>query len=196
LDQLKNVPQIARGTTFSFNKEEVEACIRVSKQRTGKNRAGNVKDANFSGRNGEDIDLQGVLGEYAFCKLFGLPIEIFDTTCRSASNDTFDARLPNGFTVDIKTTIKLDASILVSVWKNKNPPDCYALMIYTNGSKELDRNAMLTTNLPVLEFKGFVMSKHILQPQTLITMGRGDCFTHYSWPQEKLVTFEELTKLA
>jgi hypothetical protein len=95
-------------------------------------------------------DVRGVVGEYAFCRLFALPVELFDTRCRSGgAEERFDAVLPNGETVDVKTrlapaglagcaTAQDDhrVSLYVASSKLRNPAHHYALMAITLDSKD------------------------------------------------------------
>jgi hypothetical protein len=142
---------------------------------------------NFSRRDDEQIHIQGVIGELAFCRLFCLPIEIYDTTCRNSHNDTFDATMPNGWKVDIKTTLPPDAPILVSKWKRLRPPHIYALATLDNYQ---DKSNINVRRLPRVCFRGFVLASTILRDENLITMASGSVF--FRWPQDRLRTLEEL----
>lgn len=181
------VPHVPIGQTYTLTARETEQCMMIGRERNDKNVQQKTKNMNFSQRNDEQISVQGVVGELAFSRLFGLPIEIFDTTCRNAYNDTFDAVLPNGWKVDVKTTVRLDAPIIVSKWKRVRPPELYALLILENYS---DRRNISPERLPRVCFKGFVHSGVILQDANLDVMKSG--FVHYRWPQEKLKTLEQV----
>jgi len=180
-------PSVCIGQTYTLTAEETEQCVSIGAERAAKNVQQKTKNLNFSSRDDAQIHIQGVVGELAFCRLFGLPIEIFDTTCRNAHNDTFDAVLPNGWKVDVKTTVRLNAPIIVSTWKRMRPPQLYALNILENYA---DRQNIGTHRLPRVSFKGFVHSSVILQETNLSTMANG--FVHYRWPQEKLMTLENV----
>ena len=119
-----------------------------------------------------DIDIQGVLGEFAFQKLFGLGLKIYDTTCQNFATDTFDAVFLNGFTCDIKTIIKSDLPLLLRKNKGTNPPNLYALMWYSNfdSSISLDQKIRQSDHSPVLEFRGFVSKKELLKDENLVFM--------------------------
>lgn len=180
-------PQVRIGQTYTLTAEETEQSVRIGRERNSKNVQQQTKNMNFSQRNDDEISIQGVVGELAFSRLFGLPIEIHDTTCRNAHNDTFDATLPNGWKVDVKTTVRNDAPIIVSTWKRVRPPQLYALLILENYE---DRHKIGPNRLPRISFRGFVHSSVILQESNLKTMRNG--YTHYHWPQDRLQTLDAI----
>lgn len=186
-----DVPLINVGTLCFLSKEDTLTCIKIGKERNFKDTQNNSKNMNYCGRNDEDINIQGVLGEFAFCKLFKLPIEIFDTTCRShLYENRFDAVFPNGWTVDVKTTIYDKAELRISEWKSSNPPDLYSLMILTN----YDKNTSVSIDrLPIFSFKGMITSKEAIRDKNLksINCGNGEK-NYYCIPQKILKTFQDV----
>jgi len=181
-------PIVSIGQTYTLTAEETDQCIRIGRERNAKNIQQKTKNLNFSKRDDEQISIQGVVGELAFSRMFGIPIEIYDTTCRNAHNDTFDAVLPNGWSVDVKTTVRLDAPIIVSTWKRVRPPHLYALIILENYASGQN----ITINrLPRVCFKGFVQSSVILQDANLHKM-KSTGFVHYRWPQNRLCSLEQI----
>lgn len=177
------------GASYTLTPAETETCIRIGLERNSKNIANNSKNMNYSSRDDSQIQMQGVAGEYAFCKLFGLAIEIDDTTCRNFLNDTFDARFGNGWKVDVKTTLRSDAPILVSTWKSRNPPQLYALMIMENYSETEDVSA---GRLPCLVFKGIVTSKEMLREENLRQFRQNSDVLHYCLKQDRLHTLDDI----
>lgn len=92
---------------------DIDECTRIGRERNDMNAINGTHNMRFSKRGDEAISIQGVLGEWAFIKMHGLPLDpIYDTTCRSARNDTFDAHLPPGpkdthpLSVDVKTVLR------------------------------------------------------------------------------------------
>ncbi len=122
---------IKRGVTYAFSSRDLALCQRLAQSRTAANRRKRTRNLNFSRRDDAQIDLQGVCGEYAFLRFAGLGIApLLDTRCRNATNDTFDATLPSGATVDVKTVATWYCNLAVTTWKAQNPPDVYALCRY------------------------------------------------------------------
>jgi len=190
LDQKLTVPQVPVGTCYTLSKEEALLCIRVGKRRERNN---SLKSKYVRQRFADQtqMDVQGVIGEYAFCRLFGLPIEIFDCTTRNVDNDTFDATMPNGWKVDVKTTARLDLQLLVSMNKARNPPTLYALMVYKNLFPHFTDEEQVDKQLPTVEFKGFIHYTNILKTNNIKKLGRTNMLK-YAASQERLVCFEDI----
>ena len=125
-----HTPIVPIGSTFRISGEALQYCIEVGKIRTAENRKHHVVDRNYSGRTGEAIDLQGVLGEHTFARLFHVQDMTSDTSLCSHKNDRFDGRI-RGKKVDVKTTVNLHSGLLVTDWKADNPADAYVLMHIT-----------------------------------------------------------------
>ena len=182
-----HVPHVSIDEEYILTEEETLQCMRMGAERNQKNVEKKTQNRNFSSRDDEDISIQGVVGELAFARLFKLPIEIFDTTCRNAMNDTFDATLPFGKRCDVKCTYISNAPIIVSTWKRTNPPELYALVIMDNYA---DRRKINIDRLPKIRFKGFVRSCDIFQDCNLRTMKNG--YQHYHWEQSKLLCYPDV----
>lgn len=112
-------------------------------------------------RPGHDLHLQGIAGEFAFCKLFNLYPD-FTTHARSkkVGDDDGDASMPDGKRVDIKTTHRPHGRLLVVSWA-KPVVEWYALMVGT---------------FPDYEFKGFMEARELLRDQRLTDLGHGLSF--------------------
>jgi len=132
-----------RNDTVVLDQYCISMCAFIANERTRRNTAAGLKDARFaSDRSSGDVDVQGVVGEMAFNRFFGLDdAPLHDTTPRTAAGETtFDGivsvRLPTAggapgasraYTIDVKTTIRPGVPIRVSAWKCRNPPNLYAL---------------------------------------------------------------------
>lgn len=103
-----------------------------------------------------EIDFRGFVSELAFAKLFNLYPD-FTIHPRSSSTDLGDVKLPNGKTVDVKTTDRPDGRLLAPTWKNANV-DYYALII---------------GYYPEFEFKGFMIKEELINPKRLGDLGHG-----------------------
>lgn len=107
---------------------DVAACVRIGTARNAANARAHKTDQRHSDRSSLDVSIQGVIGEYVFLRLFGLPVQdTQDTRCRNVLNDTFDATLA-GKTVDVKTVAAPGCDLWVSRGKAANPPHVFALI--------------------------------------------------------------------
>lgn len=163
-------PVVPIGTRYTLTHDEMRECVRIGHERNRRNRdEGRVSRRYTAHRTDDDISVQGVIGEWAFARLFDLSIDIHDTTCRSARTETrFDAVMtPEGWTVDVKTTVGRDAPMRVACWKLPNPPDVYALLVYVNYDPVRPLDARVRA-LPVIEFRGFASSAAVFAPESRI----------------------------
>jgi hypothetical protein len=179
------------GERYKFSTDDVAACIAIGVARQYANEHARTVNMNYSGRNDLDISVQGVLGEWAFCRMFAVPVQpLFDSQCRNASTDTFDATLPNGWRIDVKTAARPVDALLVGQNKKRNPADAYAL--YT-----LERGAPYGTPFRAEEaaegaglaavFHGIAPSNQIFHYKSLVTRGRGQFYARavrdlHAWP--------------
>lgn len=189
--QKRPTREVPIGTRYALTQREMRECVRIGRERGKQNRAEGRASRRFSlHRSDDDISIQGVIGELAFARLFDLSIDIHDTTCRSAQSETrFDAvMMPEGWTVDVKTTVARDGPVRVACWKAPNPPGVYALLVHVNydPSRALDAPQVA---LPVMEFRGFASAATVFAAESRVdTMdrdGRPDIL--YLVPQARLV---------
>lgn len=163
-------PVVPIGARYTLTRDETRECARIGHERNRRNRnEGRASRRYTAHRTDDDISVQGVIGELAFARLFDLSIDIHDTTCRSARTETrFDAVMtPEGWTVDVKTTVGRDAPMRVACWKLPNPPDVYALLVYVNYDPLRPLDAHVRA-LPVIEFRGFASSAAVFAPESRI----------------------------
>lgn len=183
---------VALGTTYHLTAEEVARCYTIASARNAANVAGNKTNMNFSGRCDLLVSFQGLCGEWAFTKLFGLDdAGIEDTTCRNAANDTFDGNL-GGHSVDVKTVIRRDAGILVTEWKAKsgNIARLFGLM-YLDGIRYKDT---YRPNMPIsVTFCGLVPSQWILKPENKRKLF-AEQKEFYCYDQSDLVSWDYLNR--
>lgn len=120
--------KIKIGQTVSLNTAERKLAYFVARNRNRRNRCLNVVNLKVSPRDGVTIDLEGVAGELAFCKMFNLYPDL--DTDRMPPYPEFDAVLRDGWTVDVKTTRYGDGKLLVDVRKGRKVDgvDFYCLM--------------------------------------------------------------------
>jgi hypothetical protein len=141
---------VRRGQRYYFDRESTAECVRMAIERQSRNRVGGTRNMRFShSLSDETANIIGVLGEYAFSRMHGLPVEIYDTACRGAATETrFDASFGNGMCVDVKTTSNQNIrSLMVPAHKMHNPPAFYALMVYVNSKINPDGSSCLSSFL-------------------------------------------------
>ena len=118
------------------------------------------------------IDMEGVGGEFAFCKVFNVYPDF------RMNPGQYDARMPNGTTVDVKTTACETGHLIGQEKKLKYPTDVYFLVIMKE-EKEFETVGWAT--------KGDLFD----ESNYLDHFGRGKCF---AIPQENLRNERELWK--
>lgn len=136
------------GDKVTLTPAEIEEANTLGLQRHGNNRANGVR-SDFAGRSGKhdpnnlekklERDKQGVRGEFAFAKMFGLGEETWTIVKRiavqSAKNGTDPAdaivysESGRAVQVDVKATSASPGNLLVTREKLGNKDFCYALMI-------------------------------------------------------------------
>jgi len=174
--------------------QDLKDCIRIGKERTTNNRQANTKNLNFSKRNDELISIQGVIGEFVFCKLFQIDTApLADTRCRNRWNDSFDARIANK-TIDVKTPFSHDSELWVTISRGDHPPDLYCLMT-------LERPDALSDDMPFdaetesveVQFHGFIHRGQLLRGGNIKRRGKQCVYVAQSsmlLPLEELINVE------
>jgi len=140
----------------------------VARQRCGGGRA----DMKVSGRGDAEICLEGVGGELAFCRLFGVyPEQVF--YLGPTGDDPGDAEI-DGFRIDVKTSKRHDADLIAAQHKAVGRIPIHALM---------------TGSFPEYVFRGFAWSGDLLEERQLVELGYGPT---YLYPRRMLRTWEGL----
>lgn len=137
----------------------------LSNIRTIVARGNNVRDAKMSNINGSDIDYDGLLGEYAFCKKYNLFLDI-TASPRSGSYDC----VYKGKRVDVKTTRHKNGRLLCTM-KSNDDVDVYVLAIIDGRS---------------VYFPGWAYKDELRSEENIIDLGYGQ---GYGIAQEKLRPF-------
>ena len=146
-------------TLITLNETEQKLCKDIASNRYSNNRANSVSNKKIGKQTNEETDLEGIAAELAFCKLFNVYPDL-TIYSRSSSQDKGDVLLPNGKTVDIKTTKYKTGKLLAVTWKS-NKVDYYALMV---------------GEFPNYTFKGFMESSELLKPSRLGSLGYGETY--------------------
>jgi len=142
---------------------EQRLAIHMAKTRRAVNRAAGRTDLQQGKQSPEDIELDGIAAEIAFCKLFNVYPDLQNEELHSA-----DAVTPKMGRVDIKTTRYKSGKLICYRGKKGREADSYALMI---------------GQFPKFQFVGWATSKELLDDENLIDVGHGPFF---AMPQERL----------
>lgn len=147
--------------------EELHDVIKyLAKKRYDSNRKSGVKDMKVGNQSTELTDLEGLAGEFAFCKAFNLFPDL-SILPRSGSHDCITHK---GKTVDIKTTRYPNGKLVERV-TNKLKADIYVLMV---------------GEFPTYECIGWVESGEFLKEENITDLGHGKT---YAMTQNKLNRF-------
>jgi len=147
--------KIKIGQTVSLTTAERKLAHFIAKNRNGSNRSFNVTNLKISLDDAATVDLEGMCGEIAFCKLFNVYPDL--DTDREPPHPLYDAVIPPppGFRIDVKTTKYDTGKLLVDARKGKK----------TDG---VDFYALMTGSFPgPYTFRGFIAREQIIQPHKL-----------------------------
>jgi len=122
--------KIKIGQKVFLSTSEQKLAHYVAKNRNGKNRYFNVTNLKISAEDPHTVDLEGIAGELAFCRLFNVYPDI--DTDREPPHPLYDAVIPPppGFRIDVKTTKYETGKLLVDARKGSKTDsvDFYVLM--------------------------------------------------------------------
>lgn len=172
------------GKRIYLTASDLKFCIDIGKQRNAQNVLENKRNMRYSRDSDDIISIRGVVGEYAFNKLFGLSQDsLCDTHCRNVQTDVDQDATLDDLKIDIKCTYWTPAPIKVMKHKRKYSANLYALMI-------IHRDPGCHTEYEYsdkvwCEFKGFVHPDVLFDSYNLTQDGR-----YYVVAQDKLVELE------
>ena len=146
---------------------EMATCRMLGEMRSLVARGNNVKDRKMSDSAGHEIDVDGMIAEYAFCKHFN----IFPDLTPSPRSGSCDC-VYQGKRIDIKSTRHKDGQLLATM-KNNLDIDVYVLAI-------IDGN---TVNFP-----GYATKKELINPDNVTDLGFGK---GYALKQNKLRSWKD-----
>jgi hypothetical protein len=114
------------GQTVSLSYAERKLAHFLAKHRNGNNRHFNVVNLKVSPSSDATVDLEGMCGEIAFCKLFNVYPDM--DVDRMPPHPLYDCILPGDIRVDVKTTKYETGKLLVDARKGKKTDgvDLYA----------------------------------------------------------------------
>lgn len=167
-------------TTALLTGRALADCIEIGTRRNQANVQAHTRNLNYSGRDDTLISIQGVIGEFAFLKWFQLPLEpLWQTECRNAGNDTFDACL-QGHTIDVKSPLGHYCGIRVTAHKRRHPPTGFALITMQRPGP-LRNEPFQSTEKVEMQWHGFITSADLFQPRNLHMSKK-----YYEVPQKEL----------
>tara|TARA_R110000751_G_scaffold71967_4_gene145985 strand:- start:21 stop:491 length:471 start_codon:yes stop_codon:yes gene_type:complete len=149
-----------------LNESEQRLAKHIAKRRYEINREKGTIDAKKGEQSNEFVDLEGIAGEIAFCKIYNLypDLEVKVTTQKTDKGDC----IYKGHKIDVKTTSYKTGKLICALWKN-NEVDLYALMVGA---------------FPSYEFRGFSYAAELKKKENIINLGRGDL---YALTQDELI---------
>ncbi len=153
--------------TVELTDAEIIFCKMAGGMRSLTARASNVKDAKVGDLSNVQIDEDGMIGEYAFCK----KMNIFPDLIPGPRSGSYDCVFM-GKRVDVKSTRRENGRLL-STTKNNDDVDVYVLAIIL-GNK--------------VRFPGFALKKDLVREQNLTELGHG---IGYAMNQNELKLWKE-----
>ena len=153
--------------TVELTDVELIFCKTAAGLRTITARAANVKDARIGDLSGLQMDEDGMIGEYAFCK----KMNIFPDLIPGPRSGSYDC-IFMGKRIDVKTTRRKNGRLL-STLKDNDDVDIYVLAI-------IDGNTV--------RFPGFALKKEFCIKDNHVQLGHG---IGYGMTQDKLRPWKE-----
>jgi hypothetical protein len=135
---------------------EIKICEWLAKQRYNSNRSCRVKDGKIGPQPCAETDLEGICGEFAFCKAMNLYPDMSISPRKGTDDVVF-----KGKTVDIKTTRYKTGKLLARKTKEEMPSDIYVLVI---------------GQCPNYKIAGWCCSAELLCENNLIDLGYGKTY--------------------
>jgi hypothetical protein len=153
--------------TVELTDVELMFCKMTAGLRTITARAANVKDARMGDLSGLQMDEDGMIGEYAFCKKMNIFPDLIPGP-RSGSHDCVFL----GKRIDVKSTRHEDGRLLATL-KNNDDVDVYVLAVII-GNK--------------VRFPGFSLKKELCLEKNKVSLGHG---IGYGVTQDRLRPWKE-----
>jgi hypothetical protein len=141
---------------ITLTASEIKICEWIAKNRYASNRNGGVSDKKIGPQSCEETDLEGICGEFAFCKSLNLYPDM-SISPRKGSHDVFAF----GKTIDVKTTKYKTGKLLARHSKNETPSDLYVLIVGVR---------------PDYNIVGWCSSADLIQDKNLIDLGYGKTY--------------------
>ena len=163
--------KIKIGQSISLTTAERKLAHFIARNRNGNNRYFNITNLKISAADAATVDLEGVCGEIAFCKLFNAYPDL--DTDRTPPHPLFDC-VVSGLRIDVKTTKWDSGKLIVDARKGSK----------TNG---VDYYALMTGQFPgPYTFRGFIARERLIIPSKLGTLANYQTYRSYIAEQSEL----------
>jgi hypothetical protein len=156
-----------------LDEHEKRICAWLAKQRHASNRQAAVCNLQVGPQSNEMTELEGIGGEFAFCKLLNL---YPDMSIKIGAGGA-DAKVGH-LSVDVKTTTYLNGKLLAHVRKAEVACDIYVLVV---------------GQMPTYRIAGWAYDLELLNERRLIDLGHGPV---YAMTQSELRPMSELEAVA
>jgi hypothetical protein len=157
---------------IKLSDSEIKICEWLAKSRYKNNRKENIFDKKIGPQSCEITDLDGVFGEFAFCKAFNL----YPDMSIEPRKGGFDL-LWNGYKIDIKTTRYKTGKLLATKDKKLEDSDIYVLITSSHNN---------------FTIAGWCYCEELIKKSNLVDLGYG---LTYCLPQEKLRDISKITSI-
>jgi len=150
--------------TVTLTENELSICRMLGNMRSMLARNASVKDRRVGYKPAIEMDEDGVVGEYAFCKHFNI---FFNPAfeLRSGGSDC----IYKGQRIDVKTTRYPNGKIAASLKQTEN--------------KEVDVYVLAIMSEHIVKIVGWIKYDELIRPENIKSFGYGDC---YMMAQESL----------
>lgn len=154
---------------IELNENEQMLARHIAKRRFEVSRERGLRDAKRGPMSNEEVDLEGIAAELAFCKLANVYPDLnLDHT------NQVDALTRGGSSVDVKATRHEKGRLVAVKWKSSAKVNFFVLMIGT---------------FPKYRCAGFMPSEDLLQGDRVTDLGSGSVFAA---AQDELQRIEDL----
>jgi len=152
-----NKIQIGQSITLTYCEKKLSHF--VARHRNGNNRYFNITNLKISPDSPHAVDLEGIAGEIAFCRLFNVYPDL--DTDRPPPHPFYDATIhpAPGYRIDVKTTKYESGKLLVDARKNSVKTDA------------VDFYALMTGSFPgPYVYRGMIARETIIAPHRIQTI--------------------------
>lgn len=191
--------RVPLGATLRLTQNDLKLCMTIAKSRTERNRSAGVIDRKYSQRSSFDVEVIGVIGEFSFLTMTGMPLDrLLDTSLCSHYHDRGDM-IYNGKKIDIKCTTGLhNHNILVKQCNAYNLPGYYVFMVLDRpaertkliGEQKARGEATFTDSEEITaHFRGICRAEEVIGAGNLRQLSFG---TFYQYPSYKMHSFGDI----
>lgn len=148
--------------SIELTQAEMDMCIVLAAQRNMVARGNGVKDRQMGKQSAFDTDYIGMVGEFAFCKMFN----IFPDLAASPRSGSCDCTY-KGYRIDVKTTTYKTGQLLATLKENH----------------DVDRYVLAIVDDKTVVFPGWASKEDLIREENIRDLGHG---SGYVLSQEQL----------